>query len=137
MASNPIDMPTSPTIGTIFDPGNNVQYEWDGEKWVAYTTPGEAQNYWFKDNQNNFLRPLEFGEDLVLRDLSNNTQITFTAANGNITATNGALTINQTNQKTFSVRTNVTDPATEMASIDSAGLLTCKNINMANFPLLP
>ena len=137
MASNPIDMPANPSTGTIFDPGNNVQYEWDGEKWVSFTTPGEAQNYWFKDNQNNFLRPIEFGEDLVLRDLSNNTTVTLTSSSGNITATSGDLFMNATNIKSMSVRTNVTDSATEMASIDSAGLLTCKNIDMANFPLLP
>ena len=137
MASNPIDMPASPAVGDLYSPGNGVNYEWDGEKWVVFVSPGEAQNYWFKDNNNNFLRPIEFGEDIAIEDASRNVTIKFTAATGKIDAPAGLLFVEGTRAKYMSVRTTLNDANTEVAKISSAGVLTCANIDMDNFPLLP
>ena len=132
--SNPIDMPGSPSTDQIFDPGNNIQYQWDGEKWVTYTTPGEAQNYWFKDNQNNFLRPIEFGEDLVLKDTSLNNTFVVSASDGGVDC--GDL-VSTTVTTTGLVVATAKTGGTTNATITSAGLLTVENINMEAFPALP
>ena len=132
--SNPIDMPGSPTSDQIFDPGNNIQYQWDGEKWVTYTTPGEAQNYWFKDNAGNFLRPIEFGEDVKLTDASQNVTIFLDTSAGQVDCTD---VLSNTVTTTGLVVATQKTGGTTSASITSAGLLTVENISMETFPALP
>ena len=132
--SNPIDMPWSPSTDQIFDPGNNIQYQWDGEKWVTYSTPGEAQNYWFKDNAGNFLRPIEFGEDVKLTDASQNVTVFLDASEGDLDINDiVSLTVSTTGLTVGSQKTG----GTTVATITSAGMLTVENINMEAFPALP
>ena len=137
MASNPIDMPASPAVGDLYSPGNGVQYEWDGEKWVMFIQPGDAQNYWLDDAVEGYLRPITKGEDVALMDTSNNVTIRLTAATGKIDSPNGLLFVEGTRQKYLSVRGTLNDANTEVAKISSAGTLSCLNIAMENFPLLP
>ena len=137
MASNPIDMPASPAVGDLYSPGNGVQYEWDGEKWVMFIQPGDAQNYWLDDPVNGFLRPIEKSEDVALIDNSSNVTIRLTAATGKIDSPSGLLFVEGTRAKYMSVRSTLNDANTEVAKISSAGTLTCLNIAMENFPSLP
>ena len=137
MASNPIDMPASPAVGDLYSPGNGVQYEWDGEKWVMFIQPGDAQNYWLDDPVNGFLRPIEKSEDVALIDNSSNVTIRLTASTGKIDSPSGLLFVEGTRAKYMSVRSTLNDANTEVAKISSAGTLTCLNIAMENFPSLP
>ena len=137
MASNPIDMPASPAVGDLYSPGNGVQYEWDGEKWVMFIQPGDAQNYWLDDPVNGFLRPIEKSEDVALIDNSSNVTIRLTAATGKIDSPSGLLFVEGTRAKYMSVRSTLNDANTEVAKIASNGTLSCLNIAMENFPSLP
>jgi hypothetical protein len=137
MASNPIDMPGSPATGDLYSPGNGVTYEWDGEKWVMYIQPGDAQNYWLDDPVNNYLTPITKGEDVALLDTSSNVTIRLTGATGKIDSPNGLLFVEGSRQKYLSVRSTLNDANTEVAKISSAGTLSCLNIAMENFPSLP
>jgi hypothetical protein len=129
--------PPNPTTGTIFQADNGAQYLWDGEKWISYVAAGSSANYWVQDSNTNSLSPIKISEDVRLKSNSTTASLILTAANGNITATAGTIFIDGTATKDFSVRTTVTNPATEVASINSSGLLTVTNINMDSFPALP
>ena len=137
MASDPILMPASPAVGDLYSPGNGVTYEWDGEKWVMFIQPGDAQNYWLDDPVNNYLTPITKGEDVALLDSSANVTIRLTASTGKIDAPNGLIFVEGSRQKYLSVRTSLNDAGTEVAKISSAGTLSCTNIDMENFPTLP
>ena len=133
--SNPIDMPNSPSAGDIFTAGNDVQYIYDGEKWIAYIVPGSAENYWqqYAIFGEAYLSPIKFGEDVKLRDTSGAIQLTLESDGDVDCATIQSTTIAATG---LTVATQKTGGVTT-ASITSAGLLTCENINMEAFPALP
>ena len=133
--SNPIDMPNSPSAGTIYTAGNDVQYIYDGEKWIAYIVPGAAENYWqqFALFGDAYLSPIKLGEQVKLRDTSGAIQLTLDSDGDIDCATIQGTTISATG---LTVATQKTGGVTT-ASITSAGLLSCENINMEAFPALP
>ena len=133
--SNPIDMPNTPSAGTIYTAGNDVQYIYDGEKWIAYIVPGAAENYWqqFALFGDAFLAPIKLGEQVRLRDSSGAVQLILDSDGDIDCATIQGTTISSTG---LTVATQKTGGVTN-ASITSAGLLTCENINMEAFPALP
>ena len=133
--SNPIDMPNNPSAGTIYTAGNDVQYIYDGEKWIAYIVPGAAENYWqqFALFGDAYLSPIKLGEQVRLRDTSGAIQLTLDSDGDIDCATIQGTTIAATG---LTVATQKTGGVTT-ASITSAGLLSCENINMEAFPALP
>ena len=133
--SNPIDMPNTPSAGTIYTAGNDVQYIYDGEKWIAYIVPGAAENYWeqFALFGDAYLSPIKLGEQVKLRDSSGAIQLTLDSDGDIDCATIQATTISGTGLTIATQKTG----GTTTASITSAGMLSCENINMEAFPALP
>jgi hypothetical protein len=129
--------PPNPTTGTIFQADNGAQYLWDGEKWISYVASGSSANYWAQELATNSLTPIKIGEDIRLKSNSTTISLLLSASNGNVTAASGTSIFDSSACKTLSVRSTVTNATTEVASINSSGLLTVTNIDMDAFPALP
>ena len=133
--SNPIDMPNTPSAGTIYTAGNDVQYIYDGEKWIAYIVPGAAENYWqqFALFGDAFLAPIKLGEQVRLRDAAGTVKLILDSDGDIDCETIQATTTSFTGLTIATQKTG----GTTTASITSAGMLSCENINMEAFPALP
>jgi hypothetical protein len=133
--SNPIDMPNTPSAGTIYTAGNDVQYIYDGEKWIAYIVPGAAENYWqqFALFGDAFLAPIKLGEQVRLRDAAGTVKLILDSDGDIDCETIQATTTSFTGLTIATQKTG----GTTTASITSAGMLSCENINMESFPALP
>jgi hypothetical protein len=129
--------PPNPTTGTIFQADNGAQYLWDGEKWISYVAAGSSANYWAQNLATNSLTPIKIGEDVRLQSNSTTVSLLLAASNGSVTAAAGTSTFDGSVCKTLSVRSTVTNVATEVASINSSGLLQVTNVDMDSFPALP
>ena len=133
--SNPIDMPNTPSAGTIYTAGNDVQYIYDGEKWIAYIVPGAAENYWqqFALFGDAFPAPIKLGEQVRLRDAAGTVKLILDSDGDIDCETIQGTTIAATGLTIATQKTG----GTTTASITSAGMLSCENINMEAFPALP
>lgn len=75
-----IDFPSSPSINDTFLGSNNINYQWDGEKWKLYVDAYASQaSLWSRDSVNADLYPLTLGDDINVRDGDGNIQISVTA----------------------------------------------------------
>ena len=132
-----IDMQGTPgAAGTIFTAQNGVQYQWDGQKWIAYIQPAASENFWERGSTpgSEFLAPLNLGDDVIVRDTGGNVTAKLEASDGSLDAT--TLDVTTIECTGLTVQTQKVN-GTVVATINSSGLLTVENISMETFPDLP
>ena len=64
-----LDFPSSPTLNDTFLGTNNINYQWDGEKWKMYTDPTATQSsLWARDAVNVDIYPANAGDNVNARN---------------------------------------------------------------------
>ena len=53
-----LDLPLSPSLNDIYQAGNGINYQWDGEKWVVFVDPASGTNVWTRDNSTTTVYPI-------------------------------------------------------------------------------
>ncbi len=140
MSTIPINMPDAAAdgypAGYIFEAGNGVKYQWDGDKWVSYLEPDQQQNWWDRivvSDGTSWLRQLERGDDVGLVNTNNVIKIYMDVSDSSIECRK--IVTERCNTDQLKVLNETT--GAQVALIDTAGELTCENISIDTFPTLP
>ena len=75
-----LDFPNSPSVGSTFLGTNNINYQWDGEKWKMFSDPSTSQSsLWARDAVNVDIYPANAGDNVNVRDGSGTITATLNA----------------------------------------------------------